>query len=84
MTGEEIQQRILGALPGAEVEVRDLTGTHDHYEARVVAAAFSGRPMVEQHKLVYAALDDVLKTGELHALALKTFSPEQWAKTQRR
>lgn len=84
MTGEEIQQRILGALPDAEVEIRDITGTGDHYEARVVSPAFSGKAMVEQHKMVYGALDDVLKTGELHALALKTFSPDQWAKLGRR
>ncbi|MDQ3266523.1 MAG: BolA/IbaG family iron-sulfur metabolism protein [Myxococcota bacterium] len=84
MTGEEIQARILGALPGAEVEVRDITGTGDHYEARVVSESFAGRAMIEQHKLVYGALDDVLKTGELHALALKTFSPDQWAKAGRR
>ncbi len=34
--------------------------------------------MIEQHQLVYAPLKDVLATGELHALALKTYSPEQW------
>jgi acid stress-induced BolA-like protein IbaG/YrbA len=40
--------------------------------------------MVEQHKLVYAPLNDLLKTGELHALALKTYSPEQWKKQSAR
>lgn len=84
MTGEALQQRILGALPGAEVEVRDLTGTSDHYEARVVSAQFAGKTMIEQHRLVYAALEDVLQTGELHALALRTFSPEQWEKLGRK
>ena len=78
MTADQLRQRIEGALTGAQVEVRDLTGTGDHYEATVVSAAFAGKTMVEQHRLVYAALDDVLKTGELHALALKTYSPEQW------
>ena len=76
----EVKRRIEQALPGAEVEVRDMTGTGDHYEARVVSPAFAGKGMIEQHKLVYGALDDVLKTGELHALALKTYSPEQWKK----
>ena len=78
-----ISARITEALPGAEVEVRDLTGTGDHFEARVVSAAFEGRSMIEQHKLVYAPLDAWLKTGELHALALKTFTPDQWAKVRR-
>ena len=79
-----IRQRILGALPGSEVDVNDTTGTGDHFEARVVSPDFTGKSMVEQHKLVYAPLNDVLKTGELHALALKTYSPEQWKKVSAR
>jgi acid stress-induced BolA-like protein IbaG/YrbA len=79
---EWIKSRIVEALPGAEVEVHDSTGTGDHFEARVVAPAFTGKSMVQQHQLVYAPLKDVLATGELHALALKTYSPEQWAKSR--
>jgi len=80
----DIRRRIAEALPGSEVEVRDLTGTGDHFEARVISPDFDGKSMVEQHKLVYAPLQDVLKTGELHALALKTYSPEQWKKVSAR
>lgn len=83
MEASFIKQRIEVALPGATIEVRDTTGTGDHFEATVVAAQFQGRSMVQQHQLVYAPLKDVLATGALHALALKTYSPEQWAKTQR-
>lgn len=79
-----VRSRILEALPGSEVEVRDTTGTGDHFEARVVSPAFSGKPMVQQHQLVYAPLQQWLKTGELHALALKTYSPEQWQKLGQR
>ena len=75
-----IRDQILSALPGSEVEVRDTTGTGDHFEARVVSPAFAGKTMVQQHQLVYAPLQEWLKTGELHALALKTYSPEQWQK----
>jgi acid stress-induced BolA-like protein IbaG/YrbA len=75
-----VRARILEALPGSEVEVRDTTGTGDHFEARVVSPAFAGKPMVQQHQLVYAPLQQWLKSGELHALALKTYSPEQWQK----
>ena len=75
---EDIARRITAALPGAEVEVRDLTGTGDHFEARVVAPAFEGLAMVEQHQAVYGPLRDVLDSGALHALALKTYTPEQW------
>ncbi len=83
MQTEWIVERIKSALPGAQVDVVDTTGTGDHFEARVVSAAFSGLSMVRAHQLVYAPLKDVLATGELHALALKTFTPEQWANTQR-
>ncbi|WP_163995769.1 BolA family protein [Pyxidicoccus caerfyrddinensis] len=79
-----VRTRILEALPGSEVEVRDTTGTGDHFEARVVSPAFAGKPMVQQHQLVYAPLQQWLKTGELHALALKTYSPEQWQKLGQR
>lgn len=79
-----VKTRILEALPGSEVEVRDTTGTGDHFEARVVSPAFAGKPMVQQHQLVYAPLQQWLKTGELHALALKTYSPEQWQKLGQR
>lgn len=75
---EVIQKRIAGAIPTAQVEVRDLTGTGDHFEAQVVSATFLGKSMIQQHQEVYAAVQDLLKTGELHALALKTFTPEQW------
>jgi acid stress-induced BolA-like protein IbaG/YrbA len=76
----EVKRRIEQGLPGAEVEVRDMTGTGDHFEARVVSDVFTGKSLVEQHQAVYAPLKDVLGTGELHALALKTYSPEQWKK----
>ncbi|MFP2909370.1 BolA family protein [Pyxidicoccus sp. 3LFB2] len=79
-----VKTRILEALPGSEVEVRDTTGTGDHFEARVVSPAFAGKPMVQQHQLVYAPLQQWLKSGELHALALKTYSPEQWQKLGQR
>lgn len=81
---KELEQRIRAALPGADVEVRDLTGTGDHFEARVVAAAFEGVAMVDQHQAVYGPLRDVLDSGALHALALKTYTPEQWKRQQSR
>jgi stress-induced morphogen len=73
-----ITDRIRRALPDAQLEVRDTTGAGDHFEAQVASAAFLGLPLVRQHQLIYSALDEKLATGELHALALKTFTPEQW------
>jgi stress-induced morphogen len=71
---EEIKQRIEAALPGSEVEVRDTTGTADHFQATVVSVAFAGLSRVEQHRLVYAALQADIG-GAIHALALKTEVP---------
>ncbi len=78
-----IKTRIEQALPGAEVEVRDTTGTGDHFEARVISPTFEGLSMVQQHQQVYAPLQQWLQTGELHALALRTYTPEQWTKVKR-
>ena len=76
-----IEARIRQGLPDAEVAVVDLTGTGDHFEARVVSPSFAGKSMIEQHQAVYAPLQDWLKTGELHARKLKTYTPEQWTKS---
>ena len=67
---EEVKRRIEAALPGARVQVGTFSGV-DHFEARVEAPQFEGKSLVEQHRMVYAAVDDVLG-GEMHALALKT------------
>ena len=83
LSPEWIREQVLSALPGAQVEVVDTTGTNDHFEAKVVSEKFAGMPMVRAHQMVYAPLKDVLATGELHALALKTYTPEQWAKVQK-
>jgi acid stress-induced BolA-like protein IbaG/YrbA len=82
LSADEVRRRIAAGLPGAEVEVADMTGGGDHFEARVVAAAFEGKTMIQQHQMVYAPLRDVLATGELHALKLKTYTPAAWAAEQ--
>ena len=74
---EEVKRLLLEAFPDAEVEVKDLTGTQDHYQARVVSTAFAGKTPVEQHQMVYGALGDAM-SGPIHALALKTYTPESW------
>lgn len=74
---EEIRSLIEEALGGARVEIRDATGTGDHFEAVVVAEAFQGKTRVQQHQLVYAALGDRMRQ-RIHALALRTMTPAQW------
>ena len=74
MSPREIEDKILAALPGAKVEVRDLTGTGDHFSARVQSAAFEGKTRVEQHRMIYTALGAAMN-GPIHALALETEVP---------
>ncbi len=68
---DTIRGRQQAAFPGATVEVTDLTGTQDHFQATVVAAAFEGKSRIEQHRMVYAALGELMD-GPIHALALTT------------
>ncbi|MDX1977357.1 MAG: BolA/IbaG family iron-sulfur metabolism protein [Pseudanabaenaceae cyanobacterium bins.68] len=74
----QIQALILAALPGAEVQVYDPNQDGQHFSAVVIAPQFSGIAMVQQHRLVNEALKTPLASGEIHALQLKTYSPEQW------
>jgi acid stress-induced BolA-like protein IbaG/YrbA len=77
---KEVETRIKTKLPGAEVIVRDLTGGGDHLEAIVVSAEFAGKTRVRQHQLVYSALQEAMDSEAIHALALKTYTPEAWQK----
>jgi stress-induced morphogen len=73
-----VEARIRETLTGVtHLEIRDLTGTQDHYDATIVATAFEGLSRVAQHQLVYRALGELM-AGPVHALALKTFTPEAW------
>ena len=75
MDAREIEQLIKEALPDAEVEIRDLAGDGDHYAATVVSSAFEGKNRVQQHQIVYKALQGRMG-NELHALALQTAPPK--------
>jgi stress-induced morphogen len=72
-----IEDRLRAAFPDAEIQLKDLTGTRDHYEAVVVSKAFAGKNRVQQHQLVYQALGELM-AGPVHALALRTYTPELW------
>ena len=77
MDAAELQRMIEEGLPGAHVEVRDATGTGDHFEALVVSEKFDGKGLVERHQVVYGALGDAMR-ARVHALALKTLTPAQY------
>jgi stress-induced morphogen len=71
---DELRRRIEAALPGARVRLETFSGD-DHFQAVVEAPQFRGKTVVEQHRMVYAALDGLLG-GAVHALALKTRAVE--------
>ena len=76
MKKEHIAAKIEAAIPGAQVELRDLTGTEDHWEATIVSAAFEGKSLMQRHRMVFDALAEEMK-GPIHALTLKTYTPDQ-------
>ena len=73
---DRVRERLERAF-GEQVEVRDLTGTDNHFEVRVVSAAFEGKTPVERHKLVYAPLRDWIDDDTVHALSVRAYTPEQ-------
>lgn len=72
MSPEQMKQRLKEFFPNSEIQVQDLTGGGDHYEVYVCSSAFAGLSRIEQHQQVMAAFSAELKTGEVHALAIKT------------
>jgi len=75
MEAAEIESLIKEALPSAQVTIEDLRGDGDHYAAYVIASEFEGKNRVQQHQMVYKALQGRMG-GELHALALQTSVPD--------
>lgn len=72
MTPDQIKQRLQETYPEGHVDVTDLTGTHDHYSVYIAAPDFSGMSRIQRHKHVMAAFDAELKSGEVHALTIRT------------
>ena len=75
-TAQEIESRIRVALPDARIAVSDTTGGGDHWAAIVVTPAFKGKMLIERHRMVYAALGELMR-AEIHALTLTTNTPEE-------
>jgi acid stress-induced BolA-like protein IbaG/YrbA len=71
---EDVQRYISEKLPCDFIEVR---GDGQHFEAVIVSAAFAGKTMVQQHQVVYQALGERMRE-DIHALSMKTYTPEQW------
>lgn len=80
LRADEVRNYIIQGLACDHVEVHGEDG--QHFEAVVVSAQFDGKRMVQQHQLVYQALGDRMRE-EIHALSLRTYTPEAWAAANR-
>ncbi|MEO0649185.1 MAG: BolA family protein [Planctomycetota bacterium] len=77
MSTSDVQKLLEQAFDGADVRVWDLTGTSDHFGVEVTAQTFAGKSLIEQHKLVHAAVSEHMGDGKpIHALQIKTRAPE--------
>ena len=72
---QELCVAIQRIIPDAEVTVEDLNGGGDHLNVNVVSTSFEGLSRVQQHQMIYKALQDELASEAIHALALKTSTP---------
>lgn len=75
----QVVAMIQAGLPDAKVQIDDLTGGGDHYQAIVVSSQFEGKSRVKQHQLVYSTLKEAMASEAIHALGLKTYTPTEWA-----
>jgi len=80
---KQVEATIKAKLPDAIVQVNDLTGGGDHLEAIVISSLFEGKTKVKQHQIVYGALQEEMASEAIHALALKTYTPEAWNQTSK-
>ena len=78
LTANELKNYIMNGLPCEHVEVLGDDGRH--FEAVIVSPQFTGKNRVQQHQLVYLALGDRMR-AEIHALAMRTFTPDAWAQS---
>lgn len=75
----QVEAMIKAGIADAQVQVQDLTGGGDHYQVVVVSSQFAGKSLVQQHQLVYRAVNQAMASDAIHALALKTYTPDEWA-----
>lgn len=78
---QQVEEMIKAEIPDAQVQVQDLTGGGDHYQVTVVSPQFEGKGLVQQHQLIYGALRQAMSSEAIHALALKTYTPQAWQAT---
>lgn len=80
MESDQVKKLIETGLPGCEVTV---TGDGSHFDATVIGDIFEGKSLVKKQQLVYATVNDKITSGELHALTIKTYTPDEWEKASK-
>ncbi|NBX91919.1 MAG: BolA family transcriptional regulator [Proteobacteria bacterium] len=75
-TPEKIKLIVEEKMPGSRVQVKDLTGTQDHFELTIVSKDFEGKSLVQRHRMVYGLFGSAVG-AEIHALSLKTMTPSE-------
>ena len=75
MTADQLQTLIAQALPCDHLHVE---GDGRHWYATLVSAEFEGKRLIQRHQRVYATLGEKIKTDEVHALSMKTYTPAEW------
>ena len=75
MTAEVLQAIIAAGLPCEHLHVE---GDGRHWYATLVSAQFEGKRLIQRHQQVYATLGEKIKTDEVHALSMKTYTPAEW------
>jgi len=79
MAPEDVKQLIEAALPGAQAVVG---GDGSHFDVTVISAAFDGLNAVKKQQMVYAALGDRITSGDIHAINMRTHTPDEWRRAQ--
>jgi stress-induced morphogen len=74
---ETVRAYIQKAMPDAMVTVTDTTGTMDHLNVRVISNVFTGKNLLDRHRMIYQALDEPMKDGRIHALELSAKAPDE-------
>lgn len=78
ISNDDLTLLLMAAFPDAVVNLKDLTGGQDHWQAEIISAAFAGLSPIARHRKVYAALAEEMK-GPIHALSLRTLAPGESA-----
>lgn len=78
MLEKQIHQILKETFPDVQMDLRDSTGTGDHWELKIATEAFRGKNKVKQHQAVYGPLRALIDSNQVHALKLTTLLPEQW------